>query len=452
MHKKDNLLKFWESLKNNQQAKDSDKPFKPQFQSLKMTPSSKLKIRSVSQCDLLSPRQNAVPSKAQLQDWKKENTDAKPAPRVREDLDDGIVSKAEITESEDMLPSLPRNEILSHTTKSRVRRGRKHPVRQKKQLMQVMIIVMFNSLHNCRPFKVPSVKVSASVDKLMPINPNQTPPAALNEFSCFTKSPTSSRFLDKSPISSPKPSITSSPSAFSTFMTNPLKLAKSQQQKPAKKEVPAVPQRKSIPCSPKLSERYKEKVESFTVPPVIHQSPFKVNLKSAAPSKEDFSSGRTTSVKADATPSTDFVERRASLKAVTSPYKSLQVTTPTKSEPANLQPVASSPRIASLSANVKAVPCSPAAKTAGTEADLKSPAFSVDNSASTPVVSMAVNANQATSEIGEKNIGMKMKEFLKNIEEKVERLGSSLAEEKQARIKLEKEVEEMKFIIAKLNL
>ena len=63
-----------------------------------------------------------------------------------------------------------------------------------------------------------------------------------------------------------------------------------------------------------------------------------------------------------------------------------------------------------------------------------------------------VNANQTISEIEEKNIGMKMKEFLKNIEEKVERLRSSLAEEKQARIKLEKEVEEMKLIIAKLNL
>ena len=131
-------------------------------------------------------------------------------------------------------------------------------------------------------------------------------------------------------MSSPKASITSSPSAFSTFMSNPLKLAKSQQQKPVKKEVPAVPQRKCIPCSPKLSERYKEKVESLTVPPVIQKSQFKVNLKSVAPTKEDHSLGRTPSLKADATPSTDFVERRASLKAVTSPYKSLQVTTPTK--------------------------------------------------------------------------------------------------------------------------
>ena len=141
MPKKDNLLKFWESLEYNRQTKDSDKPFKPHFQSLKMTPSSKLKIRSVSQCDLLGPRQNAVPSKAQLQDWKEENTDAKPAPRVSVDLDDGIVSKAEFIESEDMLlPSLPRNEVLSHTTKSRVRRERKHPVRQRKQPEQVLIM------------------------------------------------------------------------------------------------------------------------------------------------------------------------------------------------------------------------------------------------------------------------------------------------------------------------
>ena len=140
MPKKDNLLKFWESLESNKQTKDTNKPFRPHSQSLKMTDSSKLKIRSISQCDLLGPRQQVVPSKAQLQDWKKENTDAELAPRVGDDDDNGVVVNKtfESDKVEDCsLPSVPRNEMLTNTTKSRVRRGRNHPVRQKKKLQQV---------------------------------------------------------------------------------------------------------------------------------------------------------------------------------------------------------------------------------------------------------------------------------------------------------------------------
>ena len=133
MSKKDNLLKFWESLESHQQTKDVIKPFRPHSQSLK--------IKSISQNDLIHPRPSIVPSKAQLQGWKVEKTDS--IPGVDEDQGDDMSSLAESEKSEvGSLPIIQRNEILSHTTKNRARRSRTHPTRQKKMAEQVLIIML----------------------------------------------------------------------------------------------------------------------------------------------------------------------------------------------------------------------------------------------------------------------------------------------------------------------
>ena len=137
MSKKDNLLKFWESLESNQQTKDVLKPYKPQSQSLK--------IKSKSQIDLLCPRPSIVPSKAQLQGWRgvtgSKHTITTPGVNDHHVDGDNRLAESEMPEV-GLLPVIPRNDILSHTTKSRARRSRTHPARQKKMTDQVLIILL----------------------------------------------------------------------------------------------------------------------------------------------------------------------------------------------------------------------------------------------------------------------------------------------------------------------
>ena len=365
------------------------------------------------------------------------------------------------------------------------------------------------------------------MDVQMSPNPYQTPPAAANEFSSFKHSPTSASFLDKSPLpeldaTSPKPatSLVKPSSAFSTFLSNPLKFTKAQDTKYAKKESPAVPKRNLIPSSPKVSPRHKVETEGTgnkpgcgQLIPGILKSPFHENSRPKTPpkspissSKANFSEQRSSSLKSVATSKAEITERRASLKAVATPYKSLQAAiTPLKPEPTNLQPI-TSPRIARLTASFQAATSSPASKTAAVrainlEADTRThkpeTSSSVDTltltsrletgkavltpsrivrasaststcpSASPPQVTACVQAGRvgkmnAEQELlekeGESGIvtsgtqNQDFSEFVNEIDNKVKYLESIITEEKLARIKLEREVAELKLIVNKLNL
>ena len=55
-------------------------------------------------------------------------------------VDDISLAESEKTEV-GLLPVIPRNEILTHTTKSRARRTRTHPIRQKNMADQVHLII-----------------------------------------------------------------------------------------------------------------------------------------------------------------------------------------------------------------------------------------------------------------------------------------------------------------------
>jgi len=476
MSKKDNLLKFWESLESHQQTKDVIKPFRNQSQSLKM--------KSNSHSDLLCGRPSIVPSKAQLQGWKgvTGSVDTVTNPGVDDNqggYDDSVAEndKAEVGS----LPVIPRHEILSHTTKGRARRCRTHPARQKK-------------IAN----KVPSVEVTTIVDVQMSPNPYQTPPAATNEFSNFKHSPTSASFLDKSPLpelaaASPKPatSLVKPSSSFSTFLSNPLKFTKAQETK-SKKELPTVPKRNFIPSSPKVSPRHKVGTGCTDSGQLIPGSPFHESSSSKTPSKspsissKNFNGQRSSSLKSVATSNADITDRRASLKAVSTPYKSLQAAvTPLKPEPASLQPI-KSPRIARLTANFQADKSSPANKTAAVrainlEADARGqePGLSSSvNSSQLKTGKSAVTPSQAVAPVSveegvvgniDKEQELLVKEgrslrsiigtenqdlnvYVNLINKKVNDLESIVTEEKLARIELEKEVAELKLIVTKLSL
>jgi len=493
MSKKDNLLKFWEYLESHQQTKDVIKSYKPQSQSLK--------IKSISHSDLICPRPSIVPSKAQLQGWRgvTGSKDTVINRGVDDDQDDISLAESEKTEVVS-LPVIPRNEILPHTTKSRAKRNRTHPSRQKKRADQV-----------------PCVQVTTSIDVQMSPNPYQTPPAAANEFSNFKHSPTSAIFLDKSPLpdldaTSPKPatSLVKPSSAFSTFLSNPLKFTKAHDTKSTKKESPAVPKRNLIPSSPKVAtEGSGIKPGCGQLIPGNLKSPFHENSRSKtlpkspiSSSKANFREQRSSSLKSVATSKTQITERRASLKVVASPYKSLQAAiTPLKPETTNLQPI-TSPRIARLTASFQVATSSPASKTAAfrainLEADTRThqpgTSFSLDTqtltsqletgkaistpskigraSASTstcPSASPQVTACvQAAGSVGEQELLVKegasgivtsgtqnqdFSEFVNEIDKKVKYLESAITEEKLARIKLEREVAELKLTVTKLNL
>merc|ERR1719435_912174 len=129
-------------------------------------------------------------------------------------------------------------------------------------------------------------------------------------------------------VASPRPvkSLSRTPLSFSTFLSNPLKETKSEEQVSAKKEAPEVPQRKLIPCSPKLADRYKEKIDTLgeLQKALNKRSPMKFNSPiHQNSSNADITQKRSSSLKLNASPKPDFLERRNSLKAVTSPYKAI---------------------------------------------------------------------------------------------------------------------------------
>jgi hypothetical protein len=177
--------------------------------------------------------------------------------------------------------------------------------------------------------------------------------------------------------------------------------------------------------------------------------------------------------------------------------------TPLKPDPTNLQPI-TSPRIARLTASFQASTTSPAGKTAAVkainlEADTRTqqpetsslvksrklasrveaditPSKAVSTSASTATTCLSASPPQVTAcveagRVGKMNTehGVLVKEeasakdtpgnenqdlnvFVNEINKKVKGLESAVAEEKNARFKLEKEVAELKLIVTKLNL
>jgi len=430
MPKNGNLLKFWESLE--QQSKDEKQSSRPNTQP---HPASLARMRSISHCDLLGHRQE------QLQEWKKEKDESVVEP-VQEVEDRGV--EHDITANYE-LPQIPRQDILTNATKNRVKRLRKHPVRVR--------------LTKERD-QVPSVKINASVEKKTFTQSHQTSPASASEFSsCSIKSPTSSSFLDRSPnyvinpgtppsSEQPAPNLTRTPSTFSTFLRNPP--AKTEEQNQTKKEAPIVPQRKIIQCSPKLLERYEEK-------PKLNALPSKILQSSVSPSKPEFHERKFASLKVRVTPKPDFVERRNSLKAVTSPYKPLKdAITPIKSEQGTL-PAITSPRIANLAASFKTASSAITDKSAvlsnifkgETSTTTTSTSTALAHSISTASLPISVENNSSFENLDMDDLSIK--EYKDEINKKVKILEDDLAEEKLARIRLEKEVEKLKLIVAKFD-
>ena len=268
-------------------------------------------------------------------------------------------------------------------------------------------------------FKVPYIKVAASAEKKVEPDNYQTPPAASTEFSSHTNSPTSASFLDNSPSSvpgtvvSPRPvsSLSRTPLSFSSFLSNPSKEAKSQELLSTKKETTDVPQRKLIPCSPKLADRYKEKIETLGELQTVFnkRSPMKFNIpKHQTSTTADINQGKPTSFKLNASPKPDFLERRDPLKAVGSPYKAMKDT---------------------------------ASTTIVTSTDT-----TVSNASPT---STQLSSTIPSMETQDKSIDFK--EYRNYIENKIVYLERNLAAEKLAREQLEKEVGELKLIVTKLD-
>ena len=132
MPKNGNLMKFWESLEASQQSSELKPPIRPHTQ-VKVGPTmSNLKLRSVSQGNLLGLRQTTTPGKELLENFREEKTVVVSRMNARHDerKDDGGCSS---TEGDGPLPLIQRHEVLTNATKGRARRTKKQPSRMKKQ-------------------------------------------------------------------------------------------------------------------------------------------------------------------------------------------------------------------------------------------------------------------------------------------------------------------------------
>merc|ERR1712179_397101 len=243
-------------------------------------------------------------------------------------------------------------------------------------------------------------------------------------------------------------SLSRTPISFSTFLSNPLKEAKSEEPVSTKKEAPEAPQRKLIPCSPKLADRYKEKIETIGGELQIalsKRSPMKFNSpKRQNSSNTDINPRRSSSMKLDTSPKADFLERRNSLKAVTSPYKAVK----------NFIAPLNSDKLATYtSESCKAVSNTPAVVAVNKGMEPTSKDTSADSKktmTNTSSVSSLTLSNAIRSkETQDTNINFK--EYREYMENKIVCLENNLAVEKLAREHLEKEVEELKLIVSRLD-
>eukprot|EP00092_Neocalanus_flemingeri_P022629 GFUD01024544.1.p1 GENE.GFUD01024544.1~~GFUD01024544.1.p1 ORF type:complete len:553 (+),score=131.76 GFUD01024544.1:40-1698(+) len=217
MSKKDNLMKFWESLESNRQSKSPPEIFKPCrgfSYSVKSLPCL-AKSNLISQSDL-SPRVNPVMSRINLTSLVREKESGVSS---SEDYNGGQSLSSD--KSEDVaLPVLPRNEVLSHTTKSRVRTSHRPPIRQRRIVDQDI---------------VKEYATSATIADQIKKDKMQTPPAATIEFTCSKYSPTSAAFLDET---SPTSVVVfgKDSSTFSTFLGKPNNSPKIQPLKPLRRD------------------------------------------------------------------------------------------------------------------------------------------------------------------------------------------------------------------------
>merc|ERR1719233_2742117 len=338
---------------------------------------------------------------------------------------------------DDALPFIPRHEVLTNATKGRARRTKNQPTRL---VIQTVL-------------EVPDIRVAGSTEKKIVSDIYQTPPAASTEFSGANNSPTSARILDKSPIisapgqeASPRPvkSLSRTPHSFSTFLSNPLKEAKSEEPASTKKEAPEVSQRKLIPCSPKLADRYKEKIDSLgelqtalnKKSPMKFNSPMHQNSSNA-----DINQKRSSSLKLNASPKPDFLERRNTLKAVTSPYKAIKDSIAPLNSDKLITYTSESGQTANTPASV--------AINKGTASSKK--VTSTDSTMTNASSSSSTRLSNALVSKETQDTSDNFKEYRDYMENKILCLENNLAVEKLAREHLEKTVEELKLIVTRLD-
>jgi len=447
MPKNGNLMKFWESLEeSSQQSSDLKPPLRPNKR-VKVAPTiSNLKMRSsVSHSNVLGFRQNIGPSKEDPKNLNEEKTEGftEEVSRMKvvgDELKDDDTSGRSTPDGDGALPLIQRHEVLTNATKGRARRTKNQPTKLVKQSV----------------VEVPDIRLADSEDKKVVPDIYQTPPAASTEFVCVNTSPTSAGILNKSPISvseqvaSPRPvkSLSRTPFSFSTFLSNPLKESKSEEPVSIKKEAPEVPQRKLIPCSPKLADRYKEKIETIggeLQTALSKRSPMKFNSpKRQNSSNADINQRRSSPMKLDASPKADFLERRNSLKAVTSPYKA----TKDSIAPLNFDKLATftseSSKAVSNTLAVVALNKGMASTTNVTSTDSRM-TMTNTSSESSLTLSNAIRSKEP------QDTNINFKEYRDYMENKIVCLENNLAAEKLAREHLEKEVEELKLIVTRLD-
>jgi len=439
MPKNGNLLRFWESLESSQQSNEPKQPFRPNHGKVANT-ASQIKMRSISHGNLLGQRQNITHSTELFRDLNEGDSVIHDKNGVKADGNElkqehANVSESLRTECNGALPLIERHEVLTNATQGRARRAKKKPARQSKQNKQV-----------------PVISLAQSAEKKLLSDAYQTPPAASTEFS---RSPTSARFLDKSPITScdpvvsPNPvrSLARTPLSFSTFLSDPYKKNIPQTISTSTgDETVEDRQRKRIHCSPKLSERYKEKVESDVQPVFYMRSPSKFDSpKPQISSNMDSYEKRSATLKPSSTSKPDFVDRRNSLKAVTSPYKTLQES------------------ILSLKSEQSSISLSEKCKNATTSSNLgpnNKLTGDKGEQATTIVNSTALKATQSYSPLNssesvvakdfscnqKQDMNTDFKEYINYFDSKIETLEGTLLVEKQARIILEEEVTKLKLL------
>jgi len=161
-------------------------------------------------------------------------------------------------------------------------------------------------------------------------------------------------------------------------------------------------------------------------------------------SNADINPRRSSSMKLDASPKADFLERRNSLKAVTSPYKAVK----------NFIAPLNSDKLATYtSESCKAVSNTPAVVAVNKGMEPTSKDTSADSKktmTNTSSVSSLTLSNAIRSkETQDTNINFK--EYREYMENKIVCLENNLAVEKLAREHLEKKVEELKLIVTRLD-
>ena len=130
MPKNGNLMKFWESLEASQQSSELKPPIRPHTQ-VKVGPTiSNLKLRSVSQGNLLGLRQTITTGPGKEE---KDEGIVLDVSRMKARHDERKDYNGSATEGDGPLPLIQRHEVLTNATKGRARRTKKQPSRMKKQ-------------------------------------------------------------------------------------------------------------------------------------------------------------------------------------------------------------------------------------------------------------------------------------------------------------------------------